>query len=318
MSGLMVGPPLSLGAVALGPAFWFLPALVMALIYYRYVDDNLEGHPPDRKMLFKEYDFIIVGAGSAGSVVANRLSETRYERVLLLEAGGDENDISDVPGLAAYLQLSDLDWKYRTEPQDTACLAMAGKRCNWPRGKVLGGSSVLNYMVYVRGNRRDYDLWEAAGNPGWGYEEVLKYFKKSEDNRNPYIAKNKRYHSTGGYLTVDEPPWRTPLVKAFLEGGVELGYRNLDYNSRYQAGFMAPQGTIRHGSRCSTSKAFLRPIQKRPNLHIAKGAFVLKVIIDPETRRARGVKYYAEGKFLTFMQGKKSSSLLDLSTPPNF
>ena len=95
-------------------------------------------------------------------------------------------------------------------------------RCSWPRGKVLGGSSVLNYMLYVRGNRRDYDSWAAMGNYGWSYDEVLPYFIKSEDNRNPYLA-NSPYHGTGGYLTVQEPPYKTPLARAFIEGGVELG-----------------------------------------------------------------------------------------------
>ena len=98
-----------------------------------------------------------------------------------------------------------------------------GGRCNWPRGKVLGGSSVLNAMIYVRGNRYDYDNWEALGNPGWGYESVLPYFKKSEDNRNPYLARTP-YHSTGGYLTVQEAPWRSPLSLAFVQAGIELGW----------------------------------------------------------------------------------------------
>lgn len=112
-----------------------------------------------------EYDFIIVGAGSAGAVVANRLSEKRNWTILLLEAGGDETEISDIPSLAGYLQLTDLDWQYKTSPPTDSpyCLAMIGDRCNWPRGKVLGGSSVLNAMIYVRGNRLDYDQWAALG-----------------------------------------------------------------------------------------------------------------------------------------------------------
>lgn len=144
---------------------------------------------------------MVIGGGSAGAVVASRLSEIMHWKVLLLEAGPDENEITDVPSLAAYLQLTKLDWKYKTEPNGRSCLAMKGGRCNWPRGKVLGGSSVLNYMLYVRGNRHDYDYWEALGNPGWGYDQALYYFKKSEDNRNPYL-RDSPYHATGGYLTV--------------------------------------------------------------------------------------------------------------------
>ncbi|XP_018018516.1 glucose dehydrogenase [FAD, quinone] [Hyalella azteca] len=271
-------------------AFWLVPSLLVALAYNRYESSDPEGRPSVRENLWKEYDFIVVGAGSAGAVVANRLSEVPQSKVLLLEAGLDETEISDVPALAAYLQLSKMDWKYKTEPQDSACLAMAGRRCNWPRGKVLGGSSVLNYMLYVRGNRRDYDEWERQGNPGWDFDSILHYFKKSEDNRNPYIAQNTHYHGTGGYLTIQESPWRTPLANAFVEAGVEMGYSNRDYNSAYQTGFMIPQGTIRRGSRCSTSKAFLRPARGRKNLHIATNAFVTKILIDPGTKRAYGVK----------------------------
>ncbi|XP_050730069.1 glucose dehydrogenase [FAD, quinone]-like [Eriocheir sinensis] len=223
-------------ASVVSATFWFLPALLAALAYYKYDEIDPESRPINRRRLQREYDFVIIGAGSAGAVIANRLSENPSWRVLLLEAGGDETEISDVPALAGYLQLSKMDWRYKTEPQDSACLAMAGRRCNWPRGKVMGGSSVLNYMLYVRGNRRDYDQWEALGNPGWGYDHVLHYFKKSEDNRNPYIARNERYHSTGGYLTVQEAPWRTPLATAFVEAGVELGYDNRDYNAEFQTG----------------------------------------------------------------------------------
>ncbi|XP_042890206.1 glucose dehydrogenase [FAD, quinone]-like [Penaeus japonicus] len=275
---------------------WFFPALLAAIAYYKYDEIDPESRPINRERLFKEYDFIIVGAGSAGAVIANRLSENPYHSVLLLEAGGDETEISDVPALAGYLQLSKMDWQYKTEPQDSACLAMAGKRCNWPRGKVMGGSSVLNYMLYVRGNRRDYDYWEALGNHGWGFDTILHYFKKSEDNRNPYIARNLKYHGTGGYLTVQEAPWRTPLATAFVEGGVEMGYENRDYNAEYQTGFMIPQGTIRRGSRCSTSKAFIRPVRLRKNLHVAMYSFVTKILIDQYSKRAYGVKFLRNGR----------------------
>lgn len=124
-----------------------------------------------------------------------------------------------------------------------ACLGLKNGRCNWPRGKVLGGSSVLNYMLYVRGNRYDYDGWRDMGNDGWGYSEILQYFTKSEDNRNPYLARpGSPYHRTGGLLTVQEAPWKSPLVLSFVEAGQEVtGYPNRDINGKYQTGFMVAQ-----------------------------------------------------------------------------
>lgn len=247
--------------------------------------------------LHRHYDFIVVGAGSAGAVIAARLSEIGNWSVLLLEAGGDETEISDVPALAGFLQLSEMDWKYQTKPHAhrAYCQAMIGDRCNWPRGKVLGGSSVLNAMVYVRGNKRDYDEWEAQGNLGWSYKDVLPYFTKSEDNRNPYLVKTG-YHGSGGYLTVQESPWRTPLSLAFVKAGEELGYEHRDCNGAEQSGFMLVQTTMRRGSRCSTSKAFLRPVRLRENLHIAKFAHATRVLIDSKTKRTYGVEFVRENK----------------------
>ena len=177
-------------------------------------------------------------------------------------------------------------------------------RCSWPRGKVLGGSSVLNYMLYVRGNRRDYDSWAAMGNYGWSYNDVLPYFIKSEDNRNPYLAATP-YHGVGGYLTVQEAPYKTPLATAFVEGGVEMGYEHRDGNGAYQTGFMIAQGTIRRGSRCSTAKAFLRPIRKRKNLHIAMHAHVHQILIDPVTKQAHAVKFARKGKIYVIQATKE-------------
>lgn len=228
-------------------------------------------------------------------MLANRLTEVENWNVLLLEAGGDETEISDVPLMAGFLQLSKLDWKYKTEPQGQACLAMTGGRCNWPRGKVIGGSSVLNYMLYLRGHKKDYDSWEEAGNPGWGYKDALYYFKKSEDNTNPYLAETP-YHGTGGYLTVGEAPFHTPLAAAFVEAGVEMGYENRDLNGEKGTGFMIAQGTVRRGSRCSTGKAFLRPARLRPNLHVAMFAHVTRIMIDPITKRAFGVEFLRDRK----------------------
>lgn len=181
---------------------------------------------------------------------------------------------------------------------------MEGGRCNWPRGKVLGGSSVLNYMLYLRGNKKDYDLWEQQGNEGWGSKDVLYYFKKSEDNQNPYLTKTP-YHSTGGYLTVGEAPWHTPLVDAFVQGGQEMGYENRDINGEFQSGFMVAQGTVRRGSRCSTSKAFLRPARLRKNLHVAMNSHVTKVLIDKSTKRAYGVEFMRDGKLMRIRAKKE-------------
>ncbi|CAG9104652.1 unnamed protein product [Plutella xylostella] len=274
----------------------FIPALLAAMAYFNYDLLDPESRPFNQKYLRQEYDFVIVGGGSAGSVLANRLSEVEGWSVLLLEAGGHETDISDVPLLSLYLHKSKLDWKYRTQPQDTACQAMVDKRCCWTKGKVLGGSSVLNTMLYIRGNRRDFDQWESFGNPGWGYEDVLPYFKKSEDQRNPYLARDTRHHATGGYLTVQDSPYNTPLGAAFLQAGEEMGYDILDVNGQKQTGYGWYQFTMRRGTRSSTAKAFLRPVRLRQNLHIALFSHVTKVLIDMESKRAFGVEYFRDGE----------------------
>ncbi|EDW75339.2 uncharacterized protein Dwil_GK19743, partial [Drosophila willistoni] len=267
--------------------------------------------------IHRQYDFVVIGGGSAGAVVANRLSENRNWTVLLLEAGGDETEISDVPALAGYLQLTELDWKYQTTPSSTRqyCQAMKGDRCFWPRGKVLGGSSVLNAMVYVRGSKNDYDHWASLGNPGWDYGQMLKYFLKSEDVRNPYLAKTP-YHETGGYLTVQEAPWRTPLSIAFLQAGMEMGYENRDINGAQQTGFMLTQSTIRRGARCSTGKAFIRPVRLRKNLDVLLHAEATRILFDAKQKRAFGVEYMKNGrKQLVFVRREVIVSAGALNTP---
>ncbi|XP_015180320.1 PREDICTED: glucose dehydrogenase [FAD, quinone] [Polistes dominula] len=282
-----------------------VPFLIAALTYFNYYLMDPENQPRVTKNLLKEYDFVIIGGGSAGSVIVNRLTENPKWNALLLEAGGHETEITDVPILSLYLHRSKLDWKYRTQPQDTACQAMNDHRSCWTRGKVLGGSSVLNTMLYVRGNRRDYDQWESFGNTGWGYDDVLPYFKKSQDQRNPYLARNTKYHSTGGYLTVQDAPYNTPLAPAFLQAAEEMGYDIVDINGEQQTGFAFFQYTMRRGTRCSAAKAFIRPIQLRPNFHLSLWSHVTRVLIDPSTKRAYGVEFIRNGRIETVFARKE-------------
>ncbi|KAK4337253.1 hypothetical protein RND71_043722 [Anisodus tanguticus] len=245
-----------------------------------------------RNYIEDDYDFIIVGGGSAGAVLANRLSEVSEFKVLLLEAGGNENIISDIPLAACTMQLSGIDWQFKTVPQNKSCLGLDNQQSNWPRGKVLGGSSVLNYMLYVRGNSRDYDKW-GMENEGWNYDDVLPYFVKSEDNHDSKVVQNG-FHGQQGFLSVHTSRDITDIGKLFPSAGEEFGYPNIDINGPDQTGFTVPQGTIRRGSRCSTSKAFLIPTRNRTNLHILSFAQVTKVLFN-KYKRAIGVKYLRRG-----------------------
>ncbi|XP_023943798.2 glucose dehydrogenase [FAD, quinone] [Bicyclus anynana] len=242
-----------------------------------------------------EYDFIVVGAGSAGSVLAARLSEGGKASVLLLEAGLGESMLTSVPTLAPLFQMTSSVWPYLMEHQPNVCMGMENERCFWPRGRAVGGTSVVNYMIYTRGMKEDWDRIAAKGNYGWSYEDVLKYYMKSE-RAHLREFKNSPWHSKDGELTVEDIPFRSKLSKAFLDAGKLLGNRRVDYNSPDGFGFSYIQATMSRGIRMSSAKAFLHNNKKRKNLHILPNSRVTKILIDPATKTATGVQFRTNGQ----------------------
>src|SRR3954462_3232289 len=232
------------------------------------------------------YDYVIVGAGSAGCVLANRLSADPSVSVLLLEAGGSDRKLNiRIPTAFAKQFRSDLDWNYSAEPEPN----LIGRSIYLPRGRSLGGSSSMNAMIYIRGHRSDFDGWAERGADGWSYDEVLPYFKRSEDNE----RLSDEFHGVGGGLNVADPTWTSPLTKRFLASAVANGMqRNDDFNGAEQDGVGRFQLTQKRGKRWSAADAFLHPVRKeRANLTVATEAHVHRVLF--EGTRAVGVEYHA-------------------------
>ena len=240
------------------------------------------------------FDFIVVGAGSAGCVLANRLSEDSGNRVCLIEAGPkDKTPLIHIPALvAALLSHPVVNWNFTISPQSH----LSNREIPTPRGKVLGGTSSINGMVYFRGQPKDFDEWAALGNPGWSYQEVMPYFLRSENNEDYPVGP---YHAKGGPLNVMFPkPKPNPLIKRFLDATDALQLpRCDDFNGPKPEGFGKRQGTMRDGYRESTATAFLRPARDRQNLTILTEALVRRVVI--ENGRATGVEIERDGKVQT-------------------
>lgn len=280
-------------------------SLISTLVDSQKQLGNPDDYPEDAgPYLLDEYDFIVVGAGSAGSVVGSRLSEVPEWKVLLLEAGGDAPPTSEVPKLFFALQGTDIDWKYKTEPNIGMCEGLKNGQCNWPRGKVLGGSSTINAMIYIRGMEKDYDKWAENGNDGWSYKEILNYFKKSEDAK--WIKSDElSHHAQGGPLTVDKFE-TSDIEERLLEATRELGYKVLDdINAENRLGFSIVQGTLRNGTRCSSAKAFLSPAKDRKNLHVSKHSHVTRILIDPNTKKAHSVEFRTQTGEVRVVKFKK-------------
>ena len=235
-----------------------------------------------------EYDYIIVGAGSAGCVLAARLTEDAHTRVLLLEAGGrDAAREIKIPAAFYKLYKTPVDWNYFTEPETY----LLDRKLYWPRGRVLGGSSSINAMIYIRGSATDYDCWEKMGNAGWGFRSVLPYFKKSENQERGA----SEFHGVGGPLCVSDLRYVNPLTRAFLKAAGEIGIAaNPDFNGATQDGAGLYQVTQKNAQRHSTADAFLRPAMARASLKVLTGAHATRIVI--ENRRATGVAFRRNGQ----------------------
>ncbi|MET8243734.1 FAD-dependent oxidoreductase [Streptomyces sp. NPDC005202] len=260
------------------------------------------------------YDYVIVGAGSAGCVLAARLTEDPGVRVLLLEAGpSDDAQEIRVPAAFGKLFRTKYDWDYLSEPEP----GLDGRRRYLPRGRMLGGSSSMNAMIYIRGNRLDYDSWAAAGAKGWSWDDVLPYFLRSED----YHGGASAWHATGGPLTVSEGRSRSPLMAAYVAAAQEAGHPfNQDFNGPEQDGVGYYDLTQRNGLRCSTAVAYLRPAMERPNLQVLTGVQCTGLLFDGD--RATGVEvdrgsvleqFHAEREVILSAGAYNSPHLLMLS-----
>ena len=245
--------------------------------------------------MIEEFDYIVVGAGSAGCVMAGRLSEDPATRVLLLEAGPPDRSLwIHLPiGYGKTMWSDTLNWRFNTEPDPN----MNGRRIYWPRGKTLGGSSSINGLIYIRGQREDYDHWAALGNTGWGYDDLLPYFIRSEGNQRGSIP----WHGGDGPLKVSDIGARHELIEAFIDGAQQIGpcsvQRTDDFNGERQEGAGYYQLTTHRGWRCSTADAYLKPARQRPNLRVETDAFAAGVVF--EGTRAVGVRYRQGGVMKT-------------------
>ncbi len=237
----------------------------------------------------KGYDYVIVGGGSAGCVVANRLSANPAVEVLLIEAGQrDWNPLIRVPLMAAWFLAHRFhNWSYATEPEPR----LANRRIDWPRGRVLGGSSAINGMVYTRGNTQDYDHWAQLGLREWSYDKVLPFFKRSEN----FAEGGDDFHGAAGELPVTRPDTPHHLYDSFVQAGAQAGFPlNRDFNGKQQEGFGRYHFTIRNGERWSAARSFIDPARARKNLHVLTNAHLLRVTV--ENGRATGVELKVGGE----------------------
>jgi choline dehydrogenase len=236
-----------------------------------------------------EFDFIVIGSGSAGSVVSNKLSENKNWKVLVLEAGGYASALSDIPGMMYYLQGTNEDWQYKTEPSPDSCLGFKNGQCKWPRGKVFGGTSVFNAMLYIKGYRKDYDQWAELGNEGWEWDTVKKHFKDIENVQDSNAS--DKYGRNGFMMLTKYNSVLGDLAEAMREAFADLGFLNLEEEDpTYPMGTLEAYQCNKEGIRYNAAKAFLGKVKQRKNLFTALNSFVTKILIDPQSKTATAVE----------------------------
>ncbi|XP_037951965.1 glucose dehydrogenase [FAD, quinone]-like [Teleopsis dalmanni] len=283
----------------------FVSSLIQAILVAQCGISRPEYWPPDHADEthhhgVNKYDYVIIGAGSAGSVLASRLSENPKREVLVIEAGGDPPQESQIPSLFFTLSLSNYSWSYYTEPGDHACWACRNRRCHWPRGKMIGGTGGMNAMIYVRGNKHDYDDWRRKGNIGWGWSDVLPYFEKSvrpvgnDTHPQGYVILNK-------FDTFDDD------IRQIIRSGVaELGIpTSRDEIKNSAVGYTDMYGTVQNGHRMSTGKVHLGKVSDRRNLHVFKNSLVTKLNFDKTGRYVESISVLMHGKKTITVRAKK-------------
>ncbi|XP_072938813.1 ecdysone oxidase-like [Epargyreus clarus] len=303
------------------PIISYLQALLVLL------SSTLIHHPhyPGQTDLIdgQSFDFVIVGGGTAGCVLANRLTEVGNWSVLLVEAGDDAPPIANNPGLSVLVSNALPDWNYYTINDGQTAQEHSSKNIHEIKGKMLGGSSSINYMYYVRGNKADYDQWVSLGNPGWDWDTATKYFKKSEHLIDPDIlnSSSKPLHNTNGYMVVTRPLWEETKLyfDAFKENGHDI---LIDTNGYKQLGFSPPSFNIDKFIRQSSAVSFLNPVKDRPNLHVATKTFANKIMFDDnnnaigievKTNKGENIKVHAHREVILSAGSINSPQLLMLS-----